>query len=423
MIYLDLLKFLLPLVLTIIVQEMSLQVLNGGMARMPHATETLAAYGLAWGIAMFLNGPLAQGRQLGLVLADSKPAFRPVNQFVIGTGVLLAGVLAMLALTPVGVWVIDDLHQTSAELSAVVRRAFLWLLPIPALTGLNRLYSGMLMQVRRTDVVSVGMMGGIAASIGAVFALLPTDFVREDPIRLPLAATYAGTLVEFGITLWGRMRYVRLPEAAQGDPISLTYVIRFFWPLALIMAIQGLSRPVVNLFVSRASDGAEALAVLTVVYALAHVPYGWVNEIRSLHNAFQHVKNHLYYVRRFALVCGLFSFAVMALLFWTPVRHVLLEDWIGVTPELAALCALPLFLFTFFPLTVMVRAHFHGVGLLERRTQALAPSAPARIGATVLFFLIVPPDVMHGAARGVAALLSGFFFEALTTWWFIAKRR
>ena len=55
MIYGQLLRFILPLVLTVIVQELSGQILNGGMARVPRATEALATYGLAWGLVMFLT--------------------------------------------------------------------------------------------------------------------------------------------------------------------------------------------------------------------------------------------------------------------------------------------------------------------------------------------------------------------------------
>ncbi|MFT5367185.1 MAG: hypothetical protein ACI8V2_002143 [Candidatus Latescibacterota bacterium] len=422
MVYFDLLKFLLPLILTVIVQEMGWQVLNGGMARVPQATETLAAYGLAWGITMFLQGPLAQGKQLGLVLVDSRDALRQVHRFVLGIGLLMAGVLVCLALTPMGIWVIEDLHHVAGDLSAVVRRAFFWLIPIPALAGVNRLYMGMLMRVRRTDVVSAAMMGGIVTSIGSVFILLPTEFVQADPIRLPLAATYASALTEFVIVLWGRFRWVDLPDQSDGDVLSLGYVTRFFWPLAFIMALQGLSRPIINLFVSRSSDGSEALAVLTVVYALGHIPYGWVNETRSLHTAFQHVANHLHYVRRFVFGCGLFSFGSMVLLFWTPLRDVLLQDWIGVSADLAAQCVMPLFLFSFFPLAVTVRAYFHGVGLLERRTKAMAPSAPARIGAIVVVLLILSEQGISGATLGVGALLSGFIAEATTVWWFVRRR-
>jgi hypothetical protein len=57
--------------------------------------------------------------------------------------------------------------------------------------------------------------------------------------------------------------------------------------LALIMSIRGFSRPLVNLFISWGPNGAESLAVLTIVYSLAFVFYGWLNEMRSLVPAFK----------------------------------------------------------------------------------------------------------------------------------------
>jgi hypothetical protein len=65
---------MLPLVLMVLVQEFGEQVLNGGMARMPRATETLAGYGLAWGLTALLSGALTQTRQLGLVLVTHAQA-------------------------------------------------------------------------------------------------------------------------------------------------------------------------------------------------------------------------------------------------------------------------------------------------------------------------------------------------------------
>jgi hypothetical protein len=51
--------------------------------------------------------------------------------------------------------------------------------------------------------------------------------------------------------------------------------------------------------------------------------------------------------------------------------------------------------FSFFPLAVMNRAYLHGVGLVEHRTRALAPSGPARIAAIA----------QHGCARVAATEL------------------
>ena len=417
MIYLQLLRFLLPLVITLVLFDLTAPFLNGGMARVPRATETLAAYGLAWGWTGFLTSFLSQMRQVGLALGDSHRARRKIQGFVLVCGVLLAGVLALLALSPAGVWVADELHGVPEELGLVVRQALFWLIPIPALEGLNRLYSGLLLRARRTEVLSGATAASIGASIIAVFVLLKAPFIQEHPIRLPILVTYVRVLVDLGIVRWGYGRYVSptLPERT-GEELSIGYVLRFFWPLALVMGIQGLSRPAINLFVSRGPDGAEALAVLAVVYGLAHVPYGWVNELRSLPVAFRGEVDNLRQIRLFSGGCGLFSFGVMVALFWTPLRGYILETLIGLEAGLAGLCRTPLILFSFFPLTVMVRAYLHGVALLQHRTRALAPSGPSRIGI-ICVVLMVLPTALPGATRGVAALLSGFALETLVVWW------
>jgi hypothetical protein len=415
MIYTQFARFLLPLVLTMIAVEFGQQVLNGGMARMPQATDTLASYGLAWSLLTFFSSPLLQSRQLGLVLVDSRPAHRKVWLVVLVCGLCLAGVLASLAVGPLGTWVIEGLHGVDRSLALVVREALLWLIPMPVIRGLLRLYSGMLIRARRTGVVSAATLANIGVSIGAVFLLLPTGLVQAKPIRLPLLVTYAGTLAEVSVTLWGYRHYAQGALAARGRALSYRYIIRFFWPLALTMAVQGFSRPLVNLFVSRGPDGAESLAVLTIVFALGHLPYGWLNDIRSLHTAFREEPDSLARILRFALGCGLASFAIMAAMFWTPVRAFLLGTLLGVSPALVVPSQQALLLYPGFPLTVMVRAHLHGVVLLEHRTRSLALSGPARIAAIVTVLLVLPVTI-GGAVRGSAALLSGFVAETLVVW-------
>ncbi len=424
MLYSQLIRFLLPLVVMIVVQELGGQVLNGGMAHLPRATATLASFGLAWFLVSFLTSPLMQAKQLGLVLVEGRHSYRKVQIFVLLSGLLLAGILAGLALTPLGAWVIEDLHRVDRSLSGPVRVALLWLIPIPVLRGLTLFYAGLLIRIRRTDLVSGAMLASIAASVLAVFALLPAGFVQEEPILLPILVIYAGIFAELGIVLWTYRRHVRhsLSDADPDRTLSFLYVLRFFWPLALIMAVQGLSRPLINLFVSREPGGVEALAVLTVVFALGHLPYGWLNEIRNLPAAFRDKTDSQHYIRRFALACGLLSFGVMLLLFWTPVRDYILGTLIGVDDELAAQAAMPLIIFCFFPLVVMARAYLHGVGLVEHRTQAIAPSAPSRLAAILVALIILPFLGIHGATRGVAALLCGFTFETLVAWWGIRGR-
>jgi len=356
------------------------------------------------------------------VLVDGRHSYRRVLVFVLLAGLLLSGILASLALTPLGNWVLEGLHGVDQSLGTVAQTALLWLIPVPILRGLTLLFSGLLIRIHRTDMVSYATFASIGASILAVFLLLPSGLVQEQPIWLPILVTYAGISVELVIIGWGSRSHTGKLQQSGGTERSFSYILRFFWPLALIMAIQGLSRPLINLFIAREAGGAQALAVLTIVYALAHLPYGWLNEIRNLPTAFQDWEDSLHHIWRFALACGLVSFAIMILLFWTPIREFILRALIGVSAGLAAQATLPLVVFSFFPLVVMMRAYLHGVGLFEHRTQVMAPSAPSRVAAILAALILLPVLGIHGATRGVVALLCGFMVETLVVWWGIRGR-
>jgi hypothetical protein len=429
--YLRMIRFLLPLAVTMVVAGVMPQFLSGGIARGSRPTETLAAFALAWGIADLLASPMAQVRQLGLVLVSNRCQARQVLAFVAACGIVLASVLAGLALTPAGHFVVDDLHDTSAELSRVVRYALMMLIPYPLLHAVARYAEGMLMRVRRTEIVSVAMLCDIGVSLVVVVVAVRSGLVQDTPILLPLLVTYAGIGTNLLVLGAGVRRFAHpwlqdgsIPGGDEAN-MDFLYIGRFFWPLALTMAFQGMSRPLINLFISRGLHGEQALAALAVVYSLAHLPYGWMNELRSLPSVFhEYGEAGLRRIRRFAAACGTLSFAIMVIAFWLPVvRDMVLLELLALPPQLAQRCHAPLVLFSFFPLAVAPRGYLQGIALRERRTAAMAPSAPARIGAILAILLFVPLAWLDGATLGVAALLNGFIIEAVVMWWFVHARR
>lgn len=421
MLYRRLIRFLFPLILTIIVQEFGTQMLSAGMARMPQATQVLAAFGLGWNLVLFFASPLVQSKQLGLVLAGDGPAFRRTLTFVVVAALALTGFQFLLARTALGHRVIEDLHQVDPELGAQVRTVLLWLLPVPLGRSLVQFFSGLLLRAHRTEVITYSTVARFGVGILGVLALLPADFVRARPILLPILVTYAMLLAELAVVLWGVLWFRALPaeRPSRAEPLQITYgyILRFFWPLALIMLVQEASRPLINLFVAREPNGTQALAVLTVVYALGQWPYRWLNEIRSIPPAFRDLDPALVRVRRFTGACGIVSFLLSVALFWTPLRDVLLLRVIGVEPELAVQAYTPLMLYAWFSFVVMVRAYLHGVALVERRTQAIAPSAPMRLAAILTALTVLPWFGVSGATRAIAALLAGFVVETVTVWW------
>ena len=420
--YSQFIRFLAPLVIATIALELGGQFLNGGMARVPRATETLAAFGLAFGIMTILSGPLYQSRQLGLAVIDNRVQLRTGARSVAVAGIILSIITALLGLDGPGRWIVEDAHGITPHLADQAQTALILLSPLPVINGLARYFSGLLVRFRRTEIVSAGSIGGIIVRIASVFALLGEPFIQSRPILLPVIVTLLGTLIEFLILIWGYFKYARPSIAIEGDPISFSAIFKFLWPLAVIMTFQGASRPFINLIVSRGPDATEALAVLTVVYALGHIHYGWVNELRSLAPAFRDEQNSLHSIRRFALGSSLVSFTVGLALFWTPVRYYLLIDLIGIDQGLAHICLTPLMIFTFFPFAVALRSYYHGIGITRRITQAMALSAPSRLTAITVAMVLFSFTDIPGATQGIGSLLCGFAAEALVVTWRVRRR-
>lgn len=401
------------------------------MARLPNATEVLAVYGLAWGLVIFVSSPLYHARSIGLVLVDDPASRRKVRRFII----LLALALASLSATPLGDWIIEDLHRVDRSFGSMVRTTLLWLIPIPFIRGLAIFYAGLLIRVRRTDIVSYASIISTGAGISLVFLLLPTPFIQENPIWLPILTIHASTVTEFCIAFIGYHRFgrpllARMTRSSninvnhdRGSRLKWAQIVRFFWPLAVIILAQEASRPLINVYIARGSNGTEALAVLTVAYVLGQFPYRWLNDIRNIASAFQDEPDSLRHLWRFALACGGVSLCMMLILFWTPIRDYILQTLMTLDADFAARCRVPLMLYAFFSPIVIVRAYYQGTALIEKRTHIMAACAPFRFGAIWLTLITLPIFAIQGATLGVAALTAGFFIEAICLWWGVRGRR
>ena len=423
--YLRFTRFLLPLVLTILIFEFGAQGINAGMARMPDAIRVLAAFGLAWGLVTSLSSPLAQLRYAGMVLVEDKRDFWRGLIYVSGLALIMVAVQWLLSGTLISRLLLEELHAVDTETSERVRIMMLWLLPMPLLRGITQLGMGVLTRGKQTGRISVATALSVAAGLAAVVALLQVDAVRARPIWLPILVIYASTLTEFITIIFYLWRFFGrgLADKLDRPPITYADLFHFTWPVALMNFMQESSRPLINLFVVRGAQGAEAMAALTVAYTLGQWTYRWLNELRALVPPFYaEVRSYRPFLR-YAYWCGAAAFAICLLLFWTPLRTVLLEQVIGLTPALAELSRVPLQIYTFFPFVVVHRAYFHSIAFMERDTRPMAVGAPMRTGAILVALLALPLSGLQGAALGVAALLAGFTSETLTLWWLILGKK
>eukprot|EP00117_Sycon_ciliatum_P014689 scpid72900/ scgid14849/ Progressive ankylosis protein homolog B len=433
-------RFLAPIAFTNIAKDVGQQVLNRSVARGTNAVTTLAGFGLAYTLVKLFTNSLGEFKNVGLVLVTDHASRRRSLIILLLCGCVTAVLLALLGATNLGVLFVEDLHGVNAATGQAAYLSFVSMCAFPLLDSIANLHSGCLLRVKCSGFVGMASMADMGLQIVTVTVLLHTSLLCSQPLAIPLIALHAGVVVRLAMVVFGYFYFVhstlgsgRPDDGVSANSPGYARILRFFWPLALVKAMQSISRPIVNLLCARSSglskEAADrTVAVLSLTFPIGHLPYGWLNETRALAPTFRRRraengsaaggasarKMPSRSISLFMLLCLAISIGMMFVLFWIPgVAVAMLKSVNGVSDDLASASVVPLRIFTFFGVAVAVRSHYTGWLMLHERTKAVAPSAPTRVAVIVAMLFILPAVGVRGATMGIAALLTGFLVEAL----------
>ena len=316
------------------------------IARIPDPKINLAAFGVAFAIALLVEAPVIMMLSASTALVEDADSFYKLRKFTYSLNAITTGVLVLILVPPLFQLIIIDLIHLPEDVARLTHTALLILLPWPAAIGYRRFYQGLLIRDGLTRLVAYGTVVRLTAM--AATALMLFSRTSLQGVLVGAAALTAGVCVEALVARLMARRTVRSLRASVGDrvsrdvPLTYRYITRFYIPLASTSLLGLAAHSMVTFFMGSARDAVESLAVLPVVNALSFI-------FRAMGLSFQEVgialmgnnHEHVKELSRFALVLGLASSAGLALIAFTPFAYVWFETISGLSPELTAFAILP----------------------------------------------------------------------------------
>jgi len=263
---------------------------------------------------------------------------------------------------------------------------------------------------RRTLPISYAT---IIRLVSQALMLLVLPFWMEGAVAG--AASLVGCMTVEAIYMYwaSRAYYAELP-ATGGEQASYRQMWGFSWPLMITQVTENGVSFVINFFLGRLANPDLALAAFGVVNALTSLVASPLRNMVQTAQALVRTRHDMHVMLRFAHRVTLVYVVLVATLFYTPMRDVILIRIMGLPATLASYATPGVHLVVLIVVVWGYASLFRGLLAAMRRTGAIAGSAVIRlmVVTAVGSVTLIAPN-LNGAAVGVAAVSAAFLAEAL----------
>jgi len=410
-------RFWLPLQTTWLMMAIEGPLLTAIIARLAEPKLNLAAYGVAFALAIMIEAPVIMMMSASTALADSAENFRRLRNFTWMLNVGITVIMAVLIFSPAWSLVIHQWMRLGSDVAALTHTSLIILLPWPAAIGYRRFYQGLLIRTGRTRRVAWGtgirLVVMMATAFGfMIFSSLNGAWIGAAALTFGVLAEAAASRVMAGDSIREIMGSESKPTLSYGE------ITRFYYPLALTSTISLMVHPMVTFFMGQSRNSLESLAVLPVINALVFV-------FRTPGLSFQEAaitmlgrtKDNLPTVKLFAVYLGAAAATGLGLIALTPLSHVWFQQISGLSSELAAFAELPVRILVLMP-ALSITLSMQRALLVSRRTTGPVTWASILEVAGILLTLVVTLNVgdWMGATAAATAFMVGRGMGILFLW-------
>ncbi len=343
------------------------------IARLPNPEINLAAYGgIVFSLALIIEAPIIQLLAASTALTTNYNAYRKLYNFMMSLGLALTLLHILIAFTPLYDLVVRGLIGAPEEIIEPARIGLQIMTPWTWFIAYRRLNQGILIRFEHSRVVGSGTAVRLITN---VMVLLVGYVLGTFPgIVVGTSAVIAGVIAEaiyIGIKVQPVIRDNLSPDEPQQGNLTLKEILDFYIPLALTSLLFLLVQPLGSAALSRMPNPIQSLAVWPVISGLAFM-------VRSLGIAYNEVVVALldrpgsaHNLRRFADYLAVGSTILVLLVAVTPLSSFWFIRFSGLSPELANMANIAIWLALFWPAINVYQSWFMGAIVHSHKTRGI----------------------------------------------------
>ncbi len=264
--------FWLPLAATWIMMSVEGPFLAALIARSTEPIFNLAAYGVAYSLALIIEAPIIMMMSASIALVKNKQSFYKLRNFTYAANGLISVIMLIVVTPPVFYFIAEGLIGLPDEVSRLTHIATIILLPLPAAIGYRRFYQEILINNNLTRRVAYGTVVRLLSMAICAAALFLSDIVEGVVIgatSLSFAVIMEAIAVRFMVG--DTVKKIKSEDTSSQQILTYGEINKFYYPLALTSLIGLGVQPLVTFFVGQSRMALESLQVLPVVTSFVFI--------------------------------------------------------------------------------------------------------------------------------------------------------
>lgn len=400
--------FWMPLAATWLMMASEGPFLAAIIARLSAPKINLAAYGVAFSIALLIEAPIIMLMSAATALVKDRDSYLKLRNFSYSLNGIITMLMLIVIIPPVFRSITRNLMGLPEDVARLTHLAIAIMLPWPAAIGFRRFYQGILIRSHLTRRVAYG-------TILRLVAMSATGLICYFYFQLP-GAMIGALALSVGVTveaLASRIMVhssIRMLRAQEPNPqglerLSYKSIISFYYPLALTSILNLGVFPMVTFFMGHSRMALESLAVLPVIHSLVFI-------FRSIGLSFQEVgiallgekqKNYKP-LRNVAIMLGSAVLILFSIVSFTPLAFFWFYNVSGLSLELAQFALLPTKILALTPALMVLLTFLRSLMVNSRKTKQITLATTIEL-MTVIVLLVVTTQVF-GMIGAIGAAVS-----------------